>query len=113
VWILGKWEPSWEPEGPARQEGEKAGRWHQTVEEDRHSGMLQDTGDGLVTTPSHVYAQSECHRALCNNCYINNHNRNHVLLYYLFQEINLLVVKHHLHSSSGVRKVVSSTIGSL
>jgi hypothetical protein len=56
------------------------------VEEDRRSGMPQDTKDGLVTTPSHIYAQSECHCALCNNCYTNSHNRNRVLLYYLFQE---------------------------
>jgi hypothetical protein len=86
VWILGKWEPSWKPGDPACQEGEKAGSWHQTVEEDRHSGMPQNTGDGLPTTPSDVHAQSECHCALYNNYYINNHNRNHVLLYYLFQE---------------------------
>jgi hypothetical protein len=38
-----------------------------------------------------------------------NHNRNHVLLYYLFQEINHLVPLH-LHSSSDVREVVSSTL---
>ncbi len=48
--------------------------------------MCQDSGSGLVTTPSHVYAQSECHCALYNNCHIKNHNRNCVLLYYLFQE---------------------------
>ncbi len=48
--------------------------------------MPQNTGDGLPTTPSDVHAQSECHCALYNNYYINNHNRNHVLLYYLFQE---------------------------
>ncbi len=72
MWILGKWEPSWKPGDPARQEGEKAGSWHQTVEEDRHSGMPQNTGDGLATTPSDVYAQSECHCALCNNYYTNN-----------------------------------------
>jgi hypothetical protein len=86
VWILGKWESSWKPGDPARQEGEKAGSWHQTVEEDRHSGMPQNTGDGLATIPSDVYAQSECHCALCNNYYTNNHYRNRVLLYYLFQE---------------------------
>jgi hypothetical protein len=62
------------------------GSWHPTVEEDRHSGMPLNTGDGLVTTPSHVYAQSKCHCALCSNCCTNNHNMNHVLLYNLFQE---------------------------
>ncbi len=57
---LGKGEPSWKPgesEGPARQEGEKVGSWHQTVEEDRHHRMPQNMGDGLATTPSHVYAE--------------------------------------------------------
>ncbi len=86
MWILGKWEPSWKPGDPARQGREKAGSWHQIVEEDRHSGMPQNIGDRLATTPSDVYAQSECHCALCNNYYTNNHNRNSVLLYYLFQE---------------------------
>jgi hypothetical protein len=42
--------------------------------------------DRLATTPSHVYAQSTYHCALCVNYRINNHNRNCVLLYYLFQE---------------------------
>jgi hypothetical protein len=86
VWILGKWEPSWKLRDPARQAGEKAGSWHQTVEEDRHSGMPQNTGDGFGATPSNVYTQSKCHCALCNNCCTNNHNMNRVLLYYLFQE---------------------------
>ncbi len=86
MWILGKWEPSWKPGDPTRQEGEKAGSWRQTVEEDRRSGMPQNAGDGLVTAPSDVYAQSECHCALYNNYPANNYNRNHVLLYYLFQE---------------------------
>jgi hypothetical protein len=67
---VGKWAPSWELGDPACQAGEKAGGWHQTVEEDRHSGMRQDSGGGLVTTPSHIYAQSECHCALYNNCHI-------------------------------------------
>jgi hypothetical protein len=72
---------------PARQEGEKAGNWCQTVEEDRPSRMRQDSGGGLVTTPSHVYAQSACRCALYDCHHIRkNHNRNRVLLYYLFQE---------------------------
>jgi hypothetical protein len=48
--------------------------------------MPQSKGDGLATTPSHVYAQSMYHCALCINYHINNHNRNRVLLYNLFQE---------------------------
>ncbi len=64
VWIQGEMGPSREPGDPAHQEGEKAGSWHQTVEEYRHSGMCQDSGGGLVTTPNHVYVQSECRCAL-------------------------------------------------
>jgi hypothetical protein len=54
--------------GPGPPGGEKAGSWHLTVEEDRHSGMRQDSGGVLVT--SHVYAQSECHCASYNNSHI-------------------------------------------
>jgi hypothetical protein len=39
-----------------------------------------------------------------------NHNRNRVLLYYLFQENKSFGTKHHLHSSSDVWEVVSSTV---
>ena len=39
-----------------------------------------------------------------------NHNRNRVLLYYLFQENKSFGTDHHLHSSSDVREVVSSTV---
>jgi hypothetical protein len=91
------------------QEGEKAGSWHRTAEGDRHHGMPQNTGDGLVTTPSHVYSQSKCYCALCDNYHTINNNRNRVLLYYCFRKINHLVVKNHWHSSSGVREVVWST----
>ncbi len=80
---LGKQEPSWKPGesgGPARQEGEKMGSWHRTVEEDRHYKMLQKLGDGLATSPSHVYAQSTYHCALCINYRTNNHNRNNIFI---------------------------------
>ncbi len=66
MWILWKRKPSWKPGGPARQEGEKAGSRPQTVEEDRCSGMAQNTGDGLATSPMDVYAQRKCYCALCN-----------------------------------------------
>jgi hypothetical protein len=66
--------------------GGKTGSWHRTVEEDRHYKMPQKLGDGLATTPSHVYAQSTYHCALCINYRINNHIRNPFSLYYLFQE---------------------------
>ncbi len=72
--------------GPARQEGEKTSSWPQTVEGDRHGRMPQNTGDGLAKSPRDVYAQSECYCALRNNCHTYNHNRNRVLLYYLFEE---------------------------
>jgi hypothetical protein len=39
-----------------------------------------------------------------------NHNRNCVSLYYLFQENKSFGTDHHLHSSSNVREVVSSTL---
>ncbi len=110
MWILGKREPSWKAGGPARQEGERVGSWPQTVEEDRRSGMAQNTGDELATSPRDVYAQSECYCALCNNFYTYIHNRNRVLLYYLFQENKSFGSEHHLHSSSDVREVVSSTV---
>ncbi len=59
--------------------------------------------------PRDIYAQSECYCALWNNCYTYNHNRNRGLLYVSGKK-NHLVVKHHLHSSSDVREVVSSTV---
>jgi hypothetical protein len=79
----GEMEPSWKPgesRDPARQEGERTGSWHRTVEEDRHFKMPQTLGDELATTPSHVYAQSTYHCALCINYRTNNHNRNHVFI---------------------------------
>ncbi len=39
-----------------------------------------------------------------------NHNRNRVSLYYLFQENKSFGTHYHLHSSSDVREVVSSTV---
>jgi hypothetical protein len=72
--------------GPDPPGGGRADSWHWTVEEGRHYKMPLNTGDGLATTPNHVYAQSMYHCVLCINYHIDNHNRNHVLLYYLFQE---------------------------
>ncbi len=43
---------------PARQVEERTGSWHQTVEEVRRYKMSEATGAGLVTTSSHVQAQS-------------------------------------------------------
>jgi hypothetical protein len=39
-----------------------------------------------------------------------NHNKNRVLLYYLFQENKSFGTDHHFHSSSDVREVVLSTV---
>ncbi len=39
-----------------------------------------------------------------------DHNRNHFSLYYLFQENKSSGTEHHLHSSSDVQEVVSSTL---
>jgi hypothetical protein len=72
--------------GPGPPGGEKSRQLASDSKEDRHYKMPQNGGDGLATTPSHVYAQSMYHCALCINYHINNHNRNHALLYYLFQE---------------------------
>jgi hypothetical protein len=72
--------------GPGPQEGERTDSWHRTVEEGRQCKIPKSTGDGLVTTSSHIYAQSMYHCMLCISYHINNHNRNRVLLYYLFQE---------------------------
>ncbi len=67
-------------EDPAHQEGEKTGSWYRTVEEDRHHKMPQKLGDGLATTPSHIYAQSTYFCALYIDYRTNNHNRNHVFI---------------------------------
>jgi hypothetical protein len=67
----------------ARQAGERAGSWRQTVEEVRRYKMSEGTGDGLVTTSSHDYAQSMYYMCIMciNSLYLNNHNVSRVLLY--------------------------------
>ncbi len=42
-----------------------------------------------------------------------DYNRNRVSLYNLFQENKSFGTEHHLHSSSDVRDVVSSTVNAL
>ncbi len=91
MWTLGKWEPSWKPREsgrPARQEGEKTGSWRRTVEEDRQYEMPQKLGDRLATIPSHVYAQSTYHCALCITVITTLITITGITfsLYYLFQE---------------------------
>jgi hypothetical protein len=68
---------------PARQVGERAGSWHQTVEEVRHYKMSEGTGGGLVTTSSYVYAQNMYHMCIMciNSLCFNNHDVSRVLLY--------------------------------
>ncbi len=96
--------------GPGLCQGrEKAGSWLQTVEEDRRSGTAKDAGDRLATPSRDVFAQSEF-IVHCVAVVQYNHNRNRFSLYYLFQENISFGTDHHLHSSSDVREVVSSTI---
>ncbi len=107
MWTLGKREPSWKPGSPARQEGEKAGSWLQTVEEKRRRRWLktQETGSPhLQETVMH--RMSAVVHCIVVTQY--NHNRNRVSLYYLFQENKSFGTDYHLHSSSDVREVVSS-----
>ncbi len=78
--------------------------------------MLEGTGDGLGTTSGHLYAQSTYN--MCIMC----DNPLHLDIYdcepcftvpICFRRINHMAVKNHLHSSSGVREVVSGTICNL
>jgi hypothetical protein len=50
--------------GPGPQEEAKSSSWFWTVEEERHSSMTRNKGDGLATTSRGSYAQSECCCAL-------------------------------------------------
>ncbi len=79
MWILGKREPSWEPGGPARQEGEKAGSWHQTVEEKRRSEMAKEAGDGLATSSRDVMHRVSA-TVHCTAIIQYNYNRDRVLI---------------------------------
>jgi hypothetical protein len=74
--------------------------------------MPQKTGKKLATTPSHVYAQRMYHCALCINYRINIITGIVFYCIICFRRINHLVIKNHLHSFSGVREVVSSTVTS-
>jgi hypothetical protein len=71
--------------------------------------MLQDVGDGLATTSNHFMHRVGVivHCALSTMLIIITR----IMFYcdYCFRRINHLAVKHHLHSSSDVREVVSST----
>jgi hypothetical protein len=68
---------------PARLVGERVGSWRRTVEEVRRYKMSEGTGDGLVKTSSHVYAQSMYHVCIMciNSLCFNNHDVSRVLLY--------------------------------
>ncbi len=108
MWILGEREPSGKPGGPARQEGEKAGSWLQTVEEKRHRRWpaTQETGSPHLQETFMHRVSAFVH---CIAVIQYNHNRNRVSLYYLFQENKSFGTYCHLHSSSDVWEVVSST----
>jgi hypothetical protein len=72
-------------------------RWQKTRE--TGSPHLQETFMHRVSATVHCIAVIRY-----------NHNRNHVSLYYLFQENKSLGTNCRLHSSSDVREVVSSTV---
>ncbi len=109
MWILGKWEPSWKPGDPARQEGE---RREVGIRQWRRIDVLgclkiQETG-------SSQHQATFMHRvSVIVHCVIitTQTTITGIVFYciFCFRKINHLVVKHHLHSSSDVREVVSST----
>ncbi len=72
-------------------------RWPK--EQETGSPHLQETSMHRVSAIVHCIAVIQY-----------NHNRNRVLLYYLFQENKSFGTDYHLHSSSDVPEVVSSTI---
>ncbi len=93
---------------PARRGKRRAvgfGQWRRidTARWPRTQGMgsshLQETFMHRVSAIVHCVAVIRC-----------NQNRNCILLYYLFQENKSFGTGHHLHSSSDVREVVSSTV---
>jgi hypothetical protein len=71
--------------------------WPKTLE--TGSSHLQETFMHRVSVIAHCVAVIQ-----------QDHNRNRVLLYYLFQENKSFGTDHHLHSSSDVQEVVSSTM---
>ncbi len=109
MWILGKREPSWKPGARPARRGKRLAvgsgqwrrgdiaRWPKTQE--TGSPHLQETFMHRVSAIVHCIAVIQY-----------NHNRNRVLLYYLFQENKSFGTDHHLHSSSDVQEVVSSTV---
>jgi hypothetical protein len=113
AWTLGKWGPSWKPGEMgdlARQEGERTDSWHQTVEEGRHCKMFraQETGSSQnQATFMHRVCTIICCALVTISTTITG-----IVFYCIicFRRINHLVVKNHLHSSSGVREDLSSTI---
>ncbi len=84
----------------SRQQRRDIATWPQMQETD--SPQLQETFMHRVSAIVH-----------CTAVIQYNHNRNRVSLYYLFQENKSFGTHYHLHSSSDVREVVSSTISSL
>ncbi len=96
--------------GPGPPGGGKGGQWRRIDVKK----MPQNVGDGLATTPSHVYAQSTVRIIVCCASITIPITITGIVFYcnYCFRRITHLVVKNHLHSSSGVREVVSSTVSS-
>ncbi len=99
---------------PARQTGKETGSCHQTVEEVRCPKNVRRHGERArhgTKTPLCTECVSLC--VLCAIiCYnLDDCNREPYLnVSICFRRINHKAVKNHLHSSSGVREVVSGTI---
>jgi hypothetical protein len=108
VRILRKGKPFWGWGGPALQKRGGGSSWLQTVGEERRSSMATETGDGLATTSRDGYAQSECFVCIVQQLYSIT-IRKLCLTVLLFQEKKSFGASYHLHSSSDVREVVSST----
>ncbi len=112
VWTLGKWGPPCrlgESGGLARQKGKRAGSWHQTVEGDRR----EKDATKRRRRARHNIKPSLCteYVSMCIALVTMMIIITRIVFYcsYCFRKINHLVVKNHLHSSSGVQEVKSST----
>ncbi len=108
MWILGKREPSWKLGARPARRGKRLsvgfGQWRRRdiakwpKTQETGSPHLQEMFMHRVSAIVHCLAVIQY-----------NHNRNRVSLYCLFQENKSFGTDHHLHSSSDVQEVVSST----
>jgi hypothetical protein len=100
--------------GPVRQAGKKMGSWHQTAEEIRRLEDVRRHGERVGhNTKAPLCTEYVSSRASCAIiCYdLDNCDREPCLnVSICFRRINHMAVKNQLHSSSGVREVVSGTV---